>query len=82
MEAIEGDGSPESYLCASLLARELHEFGAMLHGCNWSTHTILDQNPLAVGNSLQLLNAPSGTPEQWKWLAPEPVQWQTSCLRG
>ena len=76
MEAIEGDGSPISYLCASLLSRELREFGAMLHGCNWSTHTILGQNPLTAGNALQLLNSPSGTPDQWKWLTPEPVEWQ------
>lgn len=76
MDVIEGDGSPGSYLSASLLSRELREFGAMLHGCDWSTHTILGQNPLAAGNSLQLLNAPSGTPEQWKWLVPEPIEWQ------
>lgn len=37
----EGDGSPWSYLCASLLARELAEYGAMWHGSSWSVHQIL-----------------------------------------
>ena len=35
MEAIEGDGSPMSYLCASIFAREVKEFGAVWHGCSW-----------------------------------------------
>lgn len=43
MEAIDGDGSPWSYLCASLLCRQLREFGAMWHGCDWSTHSILGE---------------------------------------
>jgi len=45
MAAIEGDGSPESYIQASLLARELREFGVRWHGCDWSTQEILDKNP-------------------------------------
>ena len=40
MDAIDGDGSPWSYMCASILARELAEFVAMWHGCSWGTHTI------------------------------------------
>ena len=46
LEAVEGDGTPWSYLSASLFAREIAEFGAMWHGCNWSTHTILGDEPL------------------------------------
>ena len=37
-EAIEGDNSPWSYLQASILVRELQEFGAMWHGVTWGTH--------------------------------------------
>ena len=33
MQAIEGDGSPWSYLSASILRREAAEFGAIWHGC-------------------------------------------------
>ena len=36
MQAIEGDGSPWSYLSASILCREAAEFGAIWHGCIWS----------------------------------------------
>jgi hypothetical protein len=40
MACIEGDGSAWSYLCASLLLREISEFGAFWHALSWSTHTI------------------------------------------
>lgn len=45
MAAVEGDGAPWSYLSASILARELREFGALWHGCSWSTHAILGSDP-------------------------------------
>ncbi|MEQ8174547.1 MAG: hypothetical protein ABRQ26_05685 [Syntrophomonadaceae bacterium] len=41
MACIEGDGSPSSYLSASLFGREVKEFGAAWHGLRWDTHTIL-----------------------------------------
>ena len=45
MQAIEGDGSPWSYLSASILSREAVEFGAVWHGCVWSDQTILSKPP-------------------------------------
>lgn len=45
MQAVQGDGTPWSYMCASLFAREASEFGAMWHGCSWSDHQILDASP-------------------------------------
>ena len=45
MQAIEGDGSPWSYLSASILCREAAEFGAIWHGCIWSDQTILSKPP-------------------------------------
>ena len=45
MHAIEGDGSPWSYLSASILSREAAEFGALWHGCVWSDQTILSKPP-------------------------------------
>ena len=45
MQAIEGDGSPWSYLSASILRREAAEFGARWHGCVWSGQTILSKPP-------------------------------------
>ena len=80
MEAIEGDGSPWSYFCASLLGRELRELGAALHGCNWSTHAILDKNPLTEPSQSEARHSPSGGQEQWTWLEPEPSQWQPSVF--
>jgi len=45
MKAIEGDGSPWSYLSASMLGREAAEFGAAWHGSSWTEHTILAKPP-------------------------------------
>lgn len=45
MKAIEGDGSPWSYLSASILGREADEFGAAWHGSSWTEHTILGKPP-------------------------------------
>ena len=38
MQAIDGDGSLRSYFEASILARELAEFGAIWHGISWGEH--------------------------------------------
>ena len=46
MGAIDGDGSPLSYLSASLFAREAGEFGALWHGCWWTDREILFRNPI------------------------------------
>ena len=51
MRAIEGDGSPWSYLSASILSREASEFGAFWHGLDWSVHTILSRPPRQADDS-------------------------------
>jgi hypothetical protein len=71
VEAIDGDGSALSYLSASLFAREVREFGAMWHGCDWNTDTILGANPLDVSPSS---NATTD-PRQWKWFESAPESW-------
>ena len=48
MEAIEGDGSAFSFLCASILARELREFGAMWHGRFWNDVELKGDDPEVV----------------------------------
>jgi hypothetical protein len=45
MEAIEGDRSPASFLIASLLWRELQEFGALGQYCNWCHHRLIEAVP-------------------------------------
>ena len=41
MAVINGDGSPWSYVSASIFAREAHEYGALWHGCDWTDHEII-----------------------------------------
>ncbi|HEY9640108.1 MAG TPA: hypothetical protein V6C57_06465 [Coleofasciculaceae cyanobacterium] len=45
MEAIDGDRSAASFLVASLLRRELQEFGALGQRCDWSHHRLIDAAP-------------------------------------
>lgn len=85
MDAIDGDGSPWSYMSASLFARELFEFGAMWHGCSWSTHVILGKDPFAG-------RPPSTDFAQerylwdwvglWEWLEPESDDWPPTVVLG
>ncbi len=74
MEVIEGDGSPESYLATSILCRELRELGAMWHGCSWSTHSILYENPIPPDGDRRDNRALSYFAE-WKWIAKRPKKW-------
>jgi len=81
MEAVAGDDSPESYLQASILRRELKEFAAGWHGVKWGMQNVLDDDPWRA--------RPAESPEetspflyprsergQWKWRAPKPVSWR------
>ena len=72
MDAFAGDGSAWSYLSASLLCRDLHEFGAIWHGCYWSAHEILGDNPWKTKR-----RPPSfGSADAWQWLGPQPEIWR------
>lgn len=57
MEAISGDRSPTSFIVASILRRELQEFGALGQRCNWNHHRLLDSVPDKV---------------QWTWKSEQP----------
>jgi len=74
MAAIDGDGTPESYIQASLLARELHEFGARWHGCDWSTQQMLASNP----RTHRVRTRPMGVlnPARWEWLENPEEDWR------
>jgi hypothetical protein len=80
MEAIEGDGSAWSFLCASILQRELDEFGASWHGLSWSTHEVLDRNPWKSGKAKRW--AMLGKDTKWIALEPEPKEWQPQVQIG
>jgi len=75
MEAIEGDGSPLSYLAASLLKRELEEYGAAWHGLGWLNHSIIDQDPWQSADAAESPFKPAKRKE-WRMLEPAPKQWR------
>ena len=79
MEVIEGDGSPWSYLCASILAHEVGEFGAIWHGCTWSTHVILGGDPWDFPEDFarrEPHEGPYGDAHAWQWLEAKPDEWK------
>lgn len=80
MQAIEGDGSPWSYLSASILRREAEEFGAVWHGCVWSDQTIISKPPRQtdgqkMSDDAQKLtgDTPAGN---WTWHGGVPPTWK------
>lgn len=80
MEAIESDGSPWSYLSASIFKREISEFGAFWHGHNWDTHNIIDTQPLFDINQIQEKDEINSAKkvDKWEWLEAKPEQWMPS----
>jgi len=77
MEAVEGDGSEWSYLAASVLRRELREFGASWHGIDWGTHIILEDDPWKKPPAEDDFppSRPTTPAREWKWSAARPQQW-------
>ena len=66
MEAVEGDGGPWSYLCASLLLRELTDFAAVWHAClthDWMAHLILPGWP--PPSRMEMEGRPTRVPTQF-----------------
>ena len=80
MQAIEGDGSPWSYLSASILSREAAEFGAIWHGCVWSDQTILSKPPRQADGQEALDEARELTGDvpigNWTWRGSAPRTWK------
>jgi len=75
MDAITGDGSPWSYLSASLFLREALEFGAMWHGVSWGTHEILGDAPWRESGRADIAATPA---ERWHWKGKQPEVWSPS----
>lgn len=82
MQAIRGDGSPFSYLAASILARELAEFAAFGHARQWGSEAILiaQMEAAAVGDTgagdaedgIARLDAGEWEDVAWEWHIPLP----------
>lgn len=81
MDAIEGDHSSWSYLCASLVLRELHEYGAMWHGISWGTHELVCRDPWVARNR-ELRDGPYSEKEDWRWRQAPPDDWRPSVEIG
>ncbi len=45
MDAVGGDRTPPSFIVASILRRELQEFGMIGKRCNWSRHRLVETIP-------------------------------------
>ena len=80
MQAIEGDGSPWSYLSASILRREAAEFGAIWHGCVWSDQTILSKAPRQAdgqdGEDRARKLTGDAPVSNWTWCGAVPPLWK------
>lgn len=79
MSAIGGDDSPLSYLAASILSRELAEFGAVGHGVSWLAETVLGSDPWDSRADVAFLGpvkGPTAPPDKWDWREPIPNDWR------
>lgn len=65
MAAIDGDRSAASFMVASLLRRELQEFGAIGNRCNWNHHRLIQ----ALPNKLL-----------WQWRTEVPKDWLPKAM--
>jgi hypothetical protein len=85
LDAIEGDGSPWSYMCASVFAREAAEFGSMWHGVSWGVAEILWRSPFLDMDALQdsrgsfWFLSPDDEHSEWEWVGQPPKTWRPSC---
>ncbi len=83
MDAIEGDGSAWSYLCASIFAREAREFGTLRHGVSWGETAIIGGDPFGGG---PIEGGAAGGffehPQSWTWHAAAPGDWRPTVTEG
>ena len=79
MDAIDGDGSLISHVEASILARELAEFGAMWHGISWGDHHVLDSSPFEKSGKKKTFT--ESNISEWGWEKPIPDDWRPSVHR-
>lgn len=82
MEAIEGDGTPWSYMSASIFARAAAEVAPSWHGAVWATQRILDEDPWASTQDPEKassMHRPANI-EHWKWMEDKPSEWNPSVV--
>lgn len=77
MDAIQGDGTPWSYLEASLFAREIEDFGVFWQGCSKEADVILGADPFCTGQQASIVG-PTPDGDAWRWNEPKPTSWEPS----
>jgi hypothetical protein len=83
MLAIDGDGTPYSYLCASLLARELEQFATLSPESEWLNCFVLDGDPWNGSNGVAHTLKGQGftrAKQFWNWPGQRPRQWRPSVF--
>jgi len=78
MEAIDGDGTPFSYLSASIAGRELVEFGAMWHGISWGSVSMLGGDPWSNPQHIPKRQFHKISNDGWVWKTAKPERWEPS----
>ena len=76
MSAVDGDGTPWSYLSGSIFAREAAEFGAQWHGTNWGDHEILGRDPWTASRRTARERELYSCEDVWVWEAKKPKLWK------
>ncbi|MCB8968562.1 MAG: hypothetical protein R3E31_12920 [Chloroflexota bacterium] len=79
MAAITGDETPWSYLCASILSREINEVGTFGHGSEWAADHLLGASPWDANGQTAYTSpdqGPTGSANAWQWHTAEPENWQ------
>jgi hypothetical protein len=87
MAGIDGDGTPWSYLSASLFDRQVRELGAVWHGIIWGSVALIDgvpEEPQASSGWQDWLPflRPTPVPSRWTWRAAKPVDWRPRVQVG
>jgi len=80
MEIVQGDGSPYSYMVASIFAREMSEFGKFGHGGNWIAYHILEDDPWQNSFEVRVGSDMSMDESEWTLRVPKPSSWKPSVM--
>lgn len=85
MEGVKGDRSAVSFMVASLLRRELEEFGSVGQRCDWSHHQLIDavpalgrwqgqyQQPMDLAPKVRIMPDGKAAVEFFTWRSIKPI---------
>ncbi len=82
MAMIEGDHSLMSFLHASIFMRELSEFGAMWHGCDWSMHRVVSEDPSTDVKRMGDFGEQDPSLFEMTWEMERPITWKPQVTEG